>query len=142
MVRSPRLERGFADLPDCGSDVPAETHEAAAVSEEISVSRDEAEQAVDDIIEHLDNLTPEAPVEKVKASPAILFLAQYFPPFWGFVCAGIAIAVVAGIHLLMALIMEHDAVVFEKAECVATYEVDTSIGYGLKPLSAESVRPM
>jgi len=68
-------------------------------------------------------------VEKVKASPAILFLAQYFPPFWGFVCAGIAIAVVAGLHLVMAIIMEHNIVVFEKAECVATYEVDTSIGY-------------
>lgn len=114
------------------SDVPAETPEPTVDSDEtvnteaeIVASSDEIEQAIDDIIEEL---TPEVPEEKVKASRAIIFLADTFPNFQMFFGAAVAMLVVAAIHLMMANIMGESSVVFETAECVASYDVESSNG--------------
>lgn len=56
------------------------------------------------------------------------FLARWLPSFWPLAGMAFATAVVVGINIGMANLMEHEPVVFQKAECAASYNVELSSG--------------
>ena len=74
------------------------------------------------------NYVPD-PIEKNATSSRVLvFLAEYFPNFQIFLAVGAAILAIWLLSLVMAVIMEDNTVVYEKAACEATYDVKTQKG--------------
>lgn len=119
--------------PDPDPD-PAPTDAVDDVEEDKSPTdgalSEEMETAVDSIIESLDAKVPVVEPASSIVNPSIvnLFLAKWLPSFWPLLGFIVATAVVVFINLGMANLMEHEPVVFQTAECVASYDVETSYG--------------
>ena len=69
------------------------------------------------------NYVPD-PVEE-GPSKVMWFMIDYLPNFQIFLAAGVAIVVLLLVNLFMAVVMQHNPVVYEKAACVGTFNTKT-----------------
>lgn len=103
------------------------TVDETVVKDETVINKPSVEDIIEDIITDL-NVNVETPASSTNTSADVKFLNKWSPNFNIFMATTAVIVVVAFLNWMMAFAMETEEVVFETAQCVASFDAEKQSG--------------
>lgn len=110
-------------------DAPVEPVDDKEIVEEVVDDKVvEVDKEVEETVAFQVDINVETPASAQNKSVDVKFLNKWSPDFSVFIATACVIALVALLNWVMAFAMETDEIVFEKAQCVGSYDADNLEG--------------